>query len=322
MPKTVIIFALLLATIVVPFLLRPKENADIAAGKGAERLVIITPHNESIMAEFSKGFTRHMKKNFNREIYIDWRQPGGTTEIAMFLKSEFANAFENYWKKQTQLPFDGAVREAFTDKNLDDTIFDDSRGYNARLKRVQSGIKEGTIDDLRLLSREMFLRSDAGIGIDLFFGGGAYDFSKQASAGALVATDRSGKFGPAILAKEHPDWFGDRVMPAVVSGEPFRDKDFRWVGTVLSSFGLCYNQDVIKRLGLDAPRQWDDLTDPRYIGKIALADPTKSGSATKAYEMLIQQKIQQVLGEMETQTRDVSAIEEDAIREGWMKRCG
>ena len=317
MTKFIIIAGLLVGTIAAPFLLRPRENAGLVAGKDMERLIIISPHNESIQSEFTLGFVRHMKNQHDRDVYLDWRQPGGTSEIAMYLKSEFANAFENHWRKETGLDFTVPIRDAFTNRKLDSQLSGDSTGYRQRLNRVQFGLDEGTIEDARLLAREMFLRSGIGVGIDLFFGGGAYDFTIQAAAGSIVSTDRSGKYGPAALAKEHPDWFSDSVMPAVVSGEPFRDDSFRWVGTVLSSFGLCYNKDIFNRLGVEPPDQWSDLTNPKLAGQIALADPSKSGSATKAYEMLIQQKIQEVLKGMQMHSRDIAAIEQDAVREGW-----
>lgn len=313
MTRILIIIGLLVATIAAPFLMRPSESAGLVADGSAERLIIISPHNESIQAEFTIGFVRHMKEKFDRDVYIDWRQPGGTTEIAMFLKSEFANAFENLWKKETGLEFSVPIRNAFSNKKLDSQIAADSILLNQRLNTIESA-DTGT---LQLLSREMFLQSSVGVGIDLFFGGGAYDFSKQASAGALVPSDASGKYGPAAIVKQHPDWFSDAVMPAIVSGEPFRDSEYRWVGTVLSAFGLCYNKDVFARLGVDPPEQWQDLADPRLFGQIALADPTKSGSATKAYEMLIQQKIRQVLNSMQMQARGVADIENDAVEAGW-----
>jgi hypothetical protein len=56
-------------------------------------------------------------------------------------------------------------------------------------------------------------------------------------------------------------------------------------------------------------QRWDDLADPRLAGQVALADPTKSGSTTKAFEMLIQERIQRI------QAKGVP--EEDAVRKGW-----
>jgi hypothetical protein len=46
----------------------------------------------------------------------------------------------------------------------------------------------------------------------------------------------------------------------------------------------------LARLGITkVPRRWSDLTDPRLFGQVALADPSKSGSANKAFEMIVQQ---------------------------------
>ncbi|MBT8036615.1 MAG: extracellular solute-binding protein [Verrucomicrobiae bacterium] len=123
---------------------------------------------------------------------------------------------------------------------------------------------------------------DNGIGIDLMFGGGDYDFRRQADMGHLVELD---------VFQTHADWFQASVIPAEFTGETYYDQDRRWVGVCLSRFGICYNVDVLKRLGLDPPTKWADLGDPRYFGTIALADPSKSGSVARAFEMLIQQQM-------------------------------
>ncbi len=314
--KILIIVSLLATTIGVPFLLRPHKSGA-PSKRNSERLIIISPHNESIQSEFTQGFVRYMETTFNRQVYIDWRQPGGTSEIAMALKSDFAIAFETLWRKESGQNLTIKIRDSFSNPKLDSQISSDPTGYNQRLNRVQSGTQQGTIDETAVLSREMFLRSNIGVGIDLFFGGGANDFSKQASLGSLVASDPSGKYGPAALAREHSEWFANDVMPAIVGGEPFRDSEFRWVGSVLSAFGICYNHDVFNRLGVPPPEQWVDLANPKLFGQIALADPSKSGSATKAYEMLIQQKIQQILQATQMQARDIGEIENDAVRQGW-----
>ena len=62
-----------------------------------------------------------------------------------------------------------------------------------------------------------------------------------------------------------------------------------WVGVCLSSFGIVYNADVCEALGVPPPRTWDDLTDPRLVGAVALCDPTHSATAT-AMDMLILQR--------------------------------
>lgn len=306
--RIAIVLSLLVAIIAAPFLLRPKDKEARLLVSGVERVVIITPHNQSIQAEFGHAFQRHMKRKYDRAVYIDWRVPGGTSEIARFLKSEYTIRFEQLWERKTGIPFEHHILDSFS---------------NRKVVPFEEGTQEGWIDDLTLLNREdvemqaraartLFLNSDIGVGIDLFFGGGAYDFTRQSQDGNLVGTDASGKFGPAAIAREHPEWFSDEIMPEIVSGEPFRDEHFRWVGTVLSSFGITYNSDVLERLGIEEGlSKWEDLADPRLAGQVALADPTKSGSTTKALEMLIQEQIQNTI-------RDHPDLSEDeAVRRCW-----
>lgn len=306
--RLTIVSILLALVLIAPFALRPEANTGGLTAGDAERLVIITPHNESIQSEFGRAFARKMKREHDREIFVDWRTPGGTSEIARFLQSEYTTRFEALWNKRTGLPFTRDIREGFRDGDLDEL--------------AERAIRQGWIDDLTGLrkrpdrekaatARAMFLESEIGIGIDLFFGGGAYDFSRQASAGTLVPSDGSEVYGPAALARERPEWFADDIMPAAVSGEPFRDEQFRWVGTVLSGFGIVYNTDVLDRLGIEeAPSRWDDLADPGLFNQVALADPTKSGSTTKAFEMLIQERIQRI-------RREESLPEDEAVVRGW-----
>ena len=303
LPRLAIVLALLAAVLVAPFVLRPKEEK---VSEQAERLVIITPHIESIQAEFARAFRAHMRTAYGREVVIDWRQPGGTSEIARFLRSEYATRSESLWEERTGLPFTLAIRDAFT---------------NPKLAPVKDTTEQGTVaaavtdraspEAQASAARRLFLESEIGAGIDLFFGGGAFDFERQAAAGLLVARDASGRFGPGALAEEHPDWFTDAVFPQSFSGEPFRDPEFRWVGTVLSAFGICYNRDVVARLGItEPPDEWRDLEDPRYHRQIALADPTKSGSTTKAFEMLVQERIQ-------TLARERNLTGDAAVAAGW-----
>lgn len=219
------ILLLLVAVIAAPILLR--RNSDLAEiGRGDDRLVIITPHNETIRSEFSEAFAKHWKDKTGRTLNIDWRIPGGTSDIARVLDSSFKAA-----------------------------------------------------DEIK----------SPGVGIDLFFGGGEPDFKGQAEKGRFVELE---------VFDTHPEWFKDGVIPARFTGETYYDKDRRWAGTCLSQMGICYNKDAIARLGMLPPRRWDDLGDPAYAGYIALADPTKSGSVGRTYELMIQEKMQRVILEM------------------------
>ena len=264
------VFAALAFIVAVPFALKPKE--DMLA-KADDTLVIITPHNEQIRYEFGRAFGEYYQQRTGRTIRIDWRMPGGTSEIARYLKGEYYAAFERLWKAGGR---EWTAEAAAT--------FDDPKAQSE--------------------ARQAFLASNTGIGIDLFFGGGAFDFQQQADAGRLVDSG---------ILQSHPDWFGDNSIPHTVSGESFYDEAGRWIGTVLSSFGVCYNTDSLRRLEVsELPSAWSDLGNPRFFKQVALADPTKSGSAAKAFEMIIQQQMQEAIG-----SADGSADEGASLRLGW-----
>lgn len=224
MRRFIPIVLLLIAVIVAPIKLR--RTSDLAtAGREQDRLVIITPHNETIRSEFGEAFARYWREKKGRSIYIDWQMPGGTSDIGRVLDSSFQAA--------------GAIHEP-------------------------------------------------GIGIDLFFGGGEPEFRLHSEKGRFVELD---------VFTKHPQWFREEVIPARFTGESYYDEHRKWVGTCLSQMGICYNTDALKRLGLLPPRRWDDLGDPAYAGYVALADPTKSGSVGRAFEMMIQEQMQRVIRE-------------------------
>ena len=273
--------ALLLAVLLGPIFLRPKQERGAHAGERA--LVIITPHNESIRSEFGRAFEAQYFAKTGQRVRVDWRTPGGTSEIGRYVASEYLAAFQNHWTHTLGKPWSKAVESSFD---------------NAK---VAPG-DDPTRDTPEQQARRAFLASEVGCKIDLFFGGGAYDFQQQAKAGRLVDCG---------FIKAHPELFGDGAgkIPQTLSGEPFWDPQGRWIGNVVSSFGICFNTDALARLGLPPPARWADLADPRFLHEIALANPTQSSSVNKAFEMLIQQQMGEV----------VRAAEQEpaGVREGW-----
>lgn len=214
-----------------------RQTATTTSRDADDQLVILSPHNESIRQEFGEAFAAHWKKTSGRSIYIDWRTPGGTSEIRMVLDAGFKAAEET--------------------------------------------------------GRD-------GIGVDIFFGGGEPDFASQAKKGRLV---------PLRVFESQPQLFGETgQISETFTGERYYSADRVWVATCMSQFGICYNPDVLKRLGLPVPTQWQDLGDPRYAGTLALADPTKSGSVARTFELLVQSEMQRALataGENRTEAMDV-----------------
>lgn len=291
-----ILFVVILA---LPFVFRKEQpvirNADVT-------VVVITPHPESIRQEFSRGFAQWYFERTGQTVRVDYRVIGGTGDIARFLNSEFLNGFRLHWERDLGRRWTRVVQDAAQDHRI--VLPADPAEDN----EAQS-------------ARRAYLASEVSSGIDLFFGGGTYDFSVQARRGNLVDAD---------LFALHPDWFMATAQPGEVppaipgyfAGERFFDEQGRWFGVVLSSYGIIFNRDSLRRLGIERePEQWVDLMDPRFFGEIALCDPTKSGSMTQAFEMIIQQQMQILLNELKAAYPDQSEaeLEPRAVAEGWMR---
>ncbi|MDA7882185.1 extracellular solute-binding protein [Akkermansiaceae bacterium] len=231
------VFVPMAVVIAAPMILRDDET--VGAGSGDLRLEVITPHNEAIRREFGDAFSKWYQAQTGKSVYVNWRTPGGTSEIKRVLDSAFTSAEAN---------------------------------------------------------------GKEGIGLDIFMGGGVFDFSQQASEGRFVKLD---------IFEKQAELFQEGVIPAKQSGEDYYPPEKDWLGVCLSSFGICYNLDSLNRRGLEAPAEWKDLGDPAYQKGIALADPTKSGSVAKAFEMLVQEQIHLVMKSGKSR--------EESCEEGWRK---
>ncbi len=152
----------------------------------------------------------------------------------------------------------------------------------------------GTSEIIRYLAAEYQARDTAGI--DLFFGGGAYDHLKADRLGILEAPP---PLPPELLA-----------YPERLGGEIWRTD--RFFGTALSTFGICYNPDRLRDLGIaEPPTRWSDLADFRYFGRLGVTDPTKSGSAAKAMEMVVHDQCLRAVFAAGYTLADITAFEAD-----------
>jgi ABC-type Fe3+ transport system substrate-binding protein len=288
MIRSLALLGLLALVLALPFALRPEADQG---GLSDDTVVVISPHNEAIRHEFETAFRRAHEARTGRTVRVDWRLIGGTSEITRYLEGEYIASFQNRWTSQLGRPWSAAVQAGFADGRLAKDAPEEARA-----------------------AREAFLASDVGCGIDVFFGGGTFDFVSQARAGRLVPM--YGRDEP------RPDWMDEAVVPTKHAGDDFRDPDGRWVGAALSSFGIVYNRDALARLGLPEPQRWAELADPRYLGQVALADPTKSGSMNKAFEIVVQEKIHEIIRARVESVQFASeearaAAEKAAVAEGW-----
>ncbi len=262
MPKRLGYVVLVLLLVGLPLVLR-RTSTEGGARAGDPVLVIVTPHNEAIRYEFGRAFSAWHQTNFGKAVRVDWRVLGGTTEISRYLQAQYTAAMQAWWRSQKK-----AWPAGMTDRLFDPAL----DAPAAKLPAADRALAE---------VRQAFLKTDAAAaftcGIDVFFGGGSFDHGDAARKGLTVSLE-------AVLKNS-----GDlALLPEQVSGEVWRTPYF--AGNALSVFGIAFNLDRLRDLGAPPPAQWSDLTSPKFFGQLGLADPTKSGSAAKAFEMIIQQQ--------------------------------
>lgn len=258
MKKIFFALGIFLILLLIPFILKPApQKADSA--ENVDTLVIVTPHVDSIKSEFEQAFKEYYFEKYNRSIRIDYRNMGGTSDIIRYISDRFESEFRRFYESKN-LEWNPVVQAAFTRAQLP--------GAAAEAKNA----------------RKMFLDSNIGIGIDLFFGGGTFDQARMAQKG--YAAD-------AKVKERHPEYFRHDVIPPSFAGEVFYDPNGLYYGVCLSSFGICINPDVVKECGLKVSdiTCWDDMARDEFFGKVIVADPSKSGSVTKCFESILQEKM-------------------------------
>ncbi|MEI7902188.1 MAG: extracellular solute-binding protein [bacterium] len=257
--KRVLVLLSAVLVVALPFVFR-RETAVSDWRAGDPELVIVTPHNEAFRQEFACGFSQWHQTKYGRPVRIDWRVVGGTTEIMRYLASEYTASAKQAFKAQAVAwPADGA-----------EIILARKPPEAPEALALWQAFRALDAPD-KITSR-----------MDLLFGGGVYDHEKAGQQGLTVPA--WGEGGPPAGVFEDTD--GRVLIPREMNGEVWRGDAY--YGSVLSAFGICYNADRLADLGIaNPPAAWDDLTDPRYFGQLGLADPTKSGSVAKAFEMIV-----------------------------------
>lgn len=228
--------------VVLPLVLR---EGSPPSSTNARRLVILTPHGEPTRAEFGRAFAAWARAERGIEVEVDWRTPGGTSDITRYLDERFA----------------AALRLAHPDLSV--------RGFNDPQREGHP-------------ARQAFLASSIGVGVDVLFGGGEFPFRSHAAKGYLV---------DAGMLQREPGWFAPEIIPQRLSGETVYDPQGRYYGACFALFGIAASPDRLAALGLPLPTQWEDLGQPAFLGRVTLADPTKSGAVVTACERILQQQM-------------------------------
>ena len=101
---------------------------------------------------------------------------------------------------------------------------------------------------------------------DVWFGGSNDYYFKAKDAGLLQAYEPENKKN-------------------LIDNPAFIDVDYEWVGIYTGVLGIMFNTEEGAELGLEAPKSWADLADPKWTDKdgnrlIALPNPETSATAT------------------------------------------
>jgi ABC-type Fe3+ transport system substrate-binding protein len=123
-------------------------------------------------------------------------------------------------------------------------------------------------------------------GIDMVWGGGDFEFNSKLKPMGIL---RPLQIDPKLMAAVFPS----PTLAGVKLYDQEKDKSGKllppkWVGICLSSFGIIFNPDLYRSMGIPQPQTWSDLTDPRLFHSLSLADPSHSQTAAVAYMMVIQ----------------------------------
>jgi iron(III) transport system substrate-binding protein len=94
--------------------------------------------------------------------------------------------------------------------------------------------------------------------------------------------ERAAKEG--LLAPYAPSW-------AANVSEDARGADNLWFGTYLTPEVIAYNSQAVS--AEQAPKDWDDVIDPRWKGKVVIRDPIASGSMRAIFGAILARSIAQ-----------------------------
>lgn len=267
MKKRILPAILLLgAVLALPFLLRTRDNQISTFLKNPDIVVVISAHSEPMKYEFEVGFQKYYKEKYNRDVVIDWRAPGGTSDIVRYISDRYEAEFRFAWENDpANPPWNANIAAAYKNPNV---------------------LKDPNANEEAKRARKKFLESNVGIGIDIFAGGGTYEHSRQARIGYGV---------DGGIRRRHPEFLKPEIIPQSFGGDEIYEKNGKYYGVCLSSFGICCNLDRLKEMNQPGPKRWRDLGRAEFFNTLIAADPTKSGSANKCFEVILQQEMHEAV---------------------------
>lgn len=61
--------------------------------------------------------------------------------------------------------------------------------------------------------------------------------------------------------------------------DKYKDPNGYWAGVYVGALGFCSNQKILAEKGVEVPKSWDALLDPKLKGQVSTAHPSTSGTA-------------------------------------------
>lgn len=61
--------------------------------------------------------------------------------------------------------------------------------------------------------------------------------------------------------------------------DKYKDADGNWTGVYVGALGFCSNEKVLKELGVEVPKSWEELLNPKLSRNVSTAHPSTSGTA-------------------------------------------
>ncbi len=135
-------------------------------------------------------------------------------------------------------------------------------GQNTNLKIVDAAFKQN---------------NEKTCGFDAIWGGGVRNYYILHNQGRLATHN---------FSEEFKNWLPQKIGSICLYNE--KEEERTWVATMLSTFLIAYNKEILKRDGIEPPTSWRDLADKRFLDKLAGVNPAESSSIWTLCEVILE----------------------------------